>query len=702
MPSNILVVDDEQTVTSLLSDFLSERGYETDVAFNGRKAIEKLRSGDFDAILCDINMPDYTGLEVLKMAKQISPDTVFILITGYASLETAIDGYRSGAYDYISKPLNLEHVLITLKEGLEKRRLTIENQRLLQALSKANEKLEEQANTLEMLVVQERGITRSIVESINDGIVMTNKEGELIFMNPAAKRILNFKEDASAKTGPLADKIDEPELSEIFQIALRKNFGSRTISKEITIDSLAKTPAKAKKRSSEAERLFIGASLVSVRDSSGAPIGAVTVLHDLTKIREVDELKSQFLTSVSHEFRTPLTILGNSVEIIGAVGELNDNQSNFLEMAKRGLSRLTHLINELIEITELDVRGMRVFSKSISLQSSLENSIVLMEKQANNKKIELINELPTTPITAYAEAIKLEQIFTRLVDNAIKFTPKGGKITINASEYILNSQTNIPSRYVGYGLPDIFETRYVQVNVTDTGIGINKEDQTRIFDSFERVGIPVHEGTSGIGLGLPIAKHLVMAHGGDIWLKSKPQEGSTFSFSLPGDRRSYELNKFRRTLTDAIKRADENSSFFSLMPMRIDNFGDVRKQLDQDVLDKLYSNLEMLYQQNMRDDDIVSGALDNGFLAFILHESDQEGSRIVCERLIDAIETYHESFPDDGVEMQMTVSRNTTVIVYPTSVRSEKELLDNLVNAVIRQNPDGTGTSTVLLRNKET
>jgi len=679
MQSKILVVDDIESVTLLLSAFLSEQGYETDVASGGGEAIEKIRSSNFDAILCDINMPDYTGLEVLKIAKEISPDTVFILITGYASLETAIEGYRSGACDYITKPFNLDHVLITLQRGLEARRLTIENRRLLQALSKANEKLMQKTKVLEMSVAQERGITRSIVESINDGIVMTDKDGELIFMNPAAKRILNLSKDASATTGPLADKIDEPELREIFRIALRKSFGSRTISKEITINGREN---RSSERSGEEKQLFIEATLASVRDSSGEVIGAVTVLYDLTKIREVDDLKSQFLSSVSHEFRTPLTILGNSMSIIEVVGELNDNQSNFLGMAKRGLNRLTHLINELIEITELDVTGMRVFPKSLSLQSSLENSIVLMENQANDKNIELINELPTTPITIYAEAIKLEQAFARLVDNAIKFTPEGGKVTINASEYILNSPAGIPPRYVGYGLPGVFETKYVQVNVTDTGIGIDKKDQNRIFDSFERVGMPVHEGTSGIGLGLPIAKHLVIAHGGDIWLESKPQGGSTFSFSLPGDKRSYELNKFRRALTDAINRADENSSLFSLMLMHIDNFGDVKKELDHDSVDKLYSNLEMLCQQNMRDDDIVSSALDNGFLAFILHESDKEGSRIVCERLTGAIEAYHELFPDDGAEMQLVVPRDTTVIVYPTSMRSENELLDKLISAV--------------------
>lgn len=677
--SRILIVDDIQAVASMLADFLSRRGYKTDIALNGREAIEKLRRSDFDAILSDINMPDYTGLEVLKIAKEITPDTVFILITGYASLETALDGYRSGAYDYIQKPLNLEHVLMTLEEGLEKRRLTAENRRLLHALAKANEKLKQKAKALEMSVAQERGITRGIVESINDGIVMTDGDGELIFMNPAAKRILNFKEDASAKTGPLADRIDEPELAEIFRIALRKNFGSRTISKEITIDRREKNGPE---KGAEPLRLCIVASLNSVRNGSGEVIGVVTVLHDLTRIREVDELKSQFLASVSHELRTPLTILENSMSIVEAAGELNDSQSNFLGVGKRGLNRLTHLINELIELSELDATGMRFFPKSVPLQKALENSIALMAAQAVDKKIELVNEVPTTPIIVYAEIIKLEQIFARLLDNAIKFTPKGGRVTINASEHILNSHTDIPPQCASYGLPTIFETRYVQIDVTDTGIGIDEKDQTRIFDSFEKIDLPVHEGAAGIGLGLPIATHLVMAHAGDIWVESKPQEGSTFSFSLPGDKKSCELNRFRRFLTDAIKRADKNDSLFSLLLIHMANFGDVQEPLDQDVVDKLYANLEEACQQKMRDDDIVTGVLGNGFLSFILHDSDQEGSRIVQRRLTDAIEGYSESF---SAEMHLAVSRDTTVIVYPTAVKSEKEMLDKLVSAMKNQ-----------------
>jgi len=677
--SKILIVDDIQAITLLLSDFLSEEGYETDVALSGSEAIEKIKSGDFDAILSDIKMPDITGLEVLKIAKQISPDTVFILMTGYASLETALDGYRGGAYDYVRKPLNLEHVLITLEKGLETRRLTIENRRLLHELSKANEKLRQKAKTLEMSVAQERGITKSIVESINDGIVMTDGDGELIFMNPAAKQILNFREDASAKIGPLADKINEPELAEIFRIALRKNFGSRTISKEITINRREKisspegTPVKA------AKRLCIVASLNSVRDSSGEIIGVVTVLHDLTKVREVDELKSQFLASVSHELRTPLTILENSMSIVEAAGELNDYQSNFLGVGKRGLNRLTHLINELIELSELDATGMRIFPKSVSLQKALESSITLMEVQANDKKIELITELPTTPIIVFAETRKLEQIFARLLDNAIKFTPEGGRVTINTCEHILNSQTDIPPQCVGYGLPGMFETRHIQVDVTDTGIGIDERDQVRIFDSFEKIDIPAHAGASGIGLGLPIAKYLVTAHGGDIWVKSNPQEGSTFSFSLPGDKKSYELNRFRRFLTDAITKVNENYSLFSLLLMRIANFDDVKEQFNKDLLNNLYSNLEILCKQNMRDDDVVSSVLGNGFWAFILHESDLEGSRIVQRRLTDAIESYHELF---SAEMQIAVSREATVIVYPTSAKSEEELINMLINAV--------------------
>lgn len=250
------------------------------------------------------------------------------------------------------------------------------------------------------------------------------------------------------------------------------------------------------------------------------------------KLEKLERMKSEFISIVSHELRTPLTSIKNSLDILsgGRCGEVTENAAKFFDMAKRNVQGLSRIINDLLDLSKIEAGKMTFNFKTTNIKSVIEyvkSSLAGVAKSANLNLVVNINEnLPEI----FADSQRLEQVLTNLVSNAIKFTPAGKNIYINAD--IVNAENIKPNEIFVEDINKL-SGNYILVSVKDEGIGIDRKDLLRAFDKFAQIENSLSRKVGGTGLGLPIAKQLLEAHKGAIWCESELGKGSTFYFAIP-------------------------------------------------------------------------------------------------------------------------------------------------------------------------
>jgi NtrC-family two-component system sensor histidine kinase KinB len=248
-----------------------------------------------------------------------------------------------------------------------------------------------------------------------------------------------------------------------------------------------------------------------IYSDTDAMLGVVLHLRDITRLKELDRLKSEFVMTASHELRTPLTSIGMGIELLRetAAGKLSPDEQKLLGAAHEEIQRLKSLVNDLLTLTKIESGKIEMEFERTSLPALFDKVVADMRLQAERKSVELSWQAPESFPAVKADAHKIAWVLTNLVANALNFTAAGG--------YIRLSTERIGS--------------LAYVSVKDDGSGIPVEYQSRIFDKFVQVGD--QKGSPTSGLGLAISKEIIRAHGGTIWVDSAPQEGSTFTFTVP-------------------------------------------------------------------------------------------------------------------------------------------------------------------------
>jgi len=253
--------------------------------------------------------------------------------------------------------------------------------------------------------------------------------------------------------------------------------------------------------------------LVNSRDELGSLARELNKMS--RRLQEIDQMKSDFLASVTHELRSPLTSLTAYIELFlkGGAGELSEKAKKFLTIMERSNSRLSRFIDDLLDMAKIERGKMEIRKETMEILPIVSETVEFVKPEANRKSIEIEMEIPEKLPLVFVDGERTRQIITNLLSNSIKFSEERGKVSIKIQE----------------------EKDYLQFSISDTGIGISPEDIGRIFDKFEQVK-EVRErikGPKGTGLGLTIAKSLVEAQGGKIWVESEVGKGSTFYFTLP-------------------------------------------------------------------------------------------------------------------------------------------------------------------------
>lgn len=500
----IVVVDDEKIVTSAFSTLLKVEGFTDAHFFNSPKeAIKFLGENTPDLIISDFLMPEMNGLEFLSEAKRLHPEVSRILLTGYADKENAIRAINEvGLYRYIEKPWNNDDLIINIKNGIERSYLLSQLRQKISELEVAKKELEKYSKNLEEIVEertadlkQSNAKLTGIVNYCADGIVILNQDGIIEQVNPACENLI----------GLINNKIINSSIDDFF-------FSKKTfISKELHLndeneiflrDFYIKNPL-----SNNIIPVEISFARINPDDEFKRFVG---VIRDVTEQKKADRLRDDFIATLTHDLRTPLLAAIQTLKFFldGAVGEIDDQQRLLLSTMQKSNEDLLGLVNALLEVYKYDAEKLVLNRTDFNIYELTKHVYDELKPLADSKKIQFSIDCKDSEIEINADRSELRRVICNLCGNAINYTPEEGKVIITIKK----------------------ESKDLIFSVSDTGCGIPPEDIGNMFQRFS-------QGTSkkrsaGTGLGLYLSRQIIESHGGKIWLESKVNKGSEFSFIL--------------------------------------------------------------------------------------------------------------------------------------------------------------------------
>ncbi len=387
----------------------------------------------------------------------------------------------------------------------EVEKIKTENDALKEKLKQLQEELDKHAQEFKGLEAQghrlksEKQKLENVMHNMSEGVVVVDAQGNLLMINPIAETLLGVSKQDIGR--PIKELVKDEHL-----LAMVKNLPQgqdASMQKDIELFS----------RNESTKRVLKTSSAV-VEDPDGNAVGMVTVLNDITRQKELEKLKSDFVSNVSHELRSPLVAIEKSVSLIlsKTAGEISPDQEQFLSIAERNLKRLALLINDLLDLSKLEAGKMAIKLQETAIGKIIDDCIMTFANWAKTKSIKLEARIPEKLPLLNIDPDRIIQVLSNLISNALKFTPENGSITVEA-KYDTGREK-------------------IEVSVADSGIGIADENLNKIFDRFYQVGEKKPSDIGGTGLGLSIAKEIVELHSGKIWAESQAGSGAKFIFAL--------------------------------------------------------------------------------------------------------------------------------------------------------------------------
>ena len=413
----------------------------------------------------------------------------FILVITLLSLENRRDNVRIRQLNQKVKDLiagDYSEVL-DMQGGPEITDITNSINDLSEVIRLTHENLEQETKRLS-----------SILSYMTDGVLATNRRGQIIMINDMATKQLGVKESEARKMNilKLLDIEDEYDLRDLI-----------TKVPELTIDS----------QDENGEFLSLRVRFALIRRESGFISGLVAVLHDTTEQEKEERERRLFVSNVSHELRTPLTSVKSYLEALdeGALSE--PVAPDFIKVSLDETNRMMRMVSDLLSLSRIDNATSHLdieLTNFTAFITFILNRFDKIRSQNDDKKYEIIRDYPINSIWVEIDTDKMTQVIDNIINNAIKYSPDGGKITVSMKTT---------------------DTQMI-LSISDEGLGIPKKDLPKIFDRFYRVDKARSRAQGGSGLGLAIAKEIIKQHNGFIWAKSEYGKGSTFTIVLPYDK----------------------------------------------------------------------------------------------------------------------------------------------------------------------
>lgn len=360
------------------------------------------------------------------------------------------------------------------------------------------------------LFESERNQREAILAALSDGVIEYDSKLHITLMNPRAEELLGikFKEIKGLAIAPELAKA-RPDLRGIVELMYPALAPYASAAKEVH-----GLPAKAMELNLSQPKMKLWVTLTQVQNREGEMIGFLKIIHDISREELIGRLKSEFVSIAAHQLRTPLSALKWTIRLLldGDAGELTASQQEFLEKGYIINERMIKLVNDLLNAARIEEGRFGYEFSEVNLKALLESITESFASLAKVRKLSLKFEKLSEPLPKiYADPEKLNLALSNLLDNAIKYTPAGGSVTLRLKR----------------------KGDWAEITVTDTGVGIPETDKRRVFSKFFRAANVIRMETSGTGLGLFIAQNIIRRHGGAIQMQSKEREGTVFTFTLP-------------------------------------------------------------------------------------------------------------------------------------------------------------------------
>lgn len=527
--TKILIVDDDPDIKEVLKKAF-RKDYEVLLASTGKECLTVFKDETPDVILLDVMMPDVSGTECLEEIKAQSPGTIVIMMTAHRNLEAPIQALRLGADDYITKPFNLLHLKKVVDDRVQKKTLETEVEDL-----------------------KGKEIFEAILESIGDGILLLDTDLKIVKANKSFLKDMSYDLDEIVgkpchvvthnlenpctppndtcpidevrRTGKPSievhvhkDKDGHKRYVEVSAYPLKDEKGEVFQFVHVTRD-VTETRMLHEKIEEYAKGLEekVDGRTKELKESKDAVLNMLEDIEDsherlqeaYKNLKDLDRLKDEFLQNVTHELKTPITIVLGTLEILEDEN-ISKEGREILDISQRNLWRLSRLVSDIMEFSKIEAGKKEIVPVPVHTNELLED--VISELKGMAATIDVTIEMSVDEdIQFQADRDGISRVIYNLLSNAIKFNTKGGSIKVSA----------------------ITENSNVKFSVKDTGIGIPTEKLKHLFDRFYQIDGTTQRKYAGTGLGLSIVKSIVDLHGGTIWVESKVDQGSTFHVTIP-------------------------------------------------------------------------------------------------------------------------------------------------------------------------
>ena len=493
----ILLVEDDRLDQMAFKRLVKEENlpYDYTIAGSVAQASQILGGEKFDLVFVDYLLGDGTAFDILDSIV----DTPAVFATGTGSEELAVKAMKSGASDYLIKDPNRNYLKV-LPEVVKN---AIKHKKDEDELKQFHEKLVDLVKERTEQLAEEKELLSVTLSSMGDAVVAVDAQNRIMLFNKTAEQLTGWRfEEVQGKPVDEIIRIVNEQTKQPANSPIDRVLESRKIETGTDHDALIARIGR---------ECPIAATAAPIRRNDGTMTGIVMVLRDVSQQREIDRMKSDFISSVSHELRTPLTSIKAYAEtMLDDLNMTDETRREFLKIINEESDRLTNLINGILDISKIETGTIEIIRKPINIASVAKRAAESLEYVAGKKKIRLQTDIADHLPELLGDENKIFSMLTNLVNNAIKFTPENG--TVSVSAHLVNNE--------------------LVVKVSDSGMGIPKDDLNKIFGRFYRVHRPGKQ-IPGTGLGLAIVKEIAMRHDGRIDVESQVEKGSTFTVYLP-------------------------------------------------------------------------------------------------------------------------------------------------------------------------
>ncbi len=449
---HILIYPLVEVIEPVIQSSLVSAGYEIAALSQPEEVEAWLKTWSVDTLLIVIHPSAVKGLKYAVKILESHPTLPILLVSHKTNQAVLKRSLEMGLFDHLTIPVD---------EGV-----------LLAAVQRCQERLSSW---------QERSRYKRVLDNLEEGFALANLDGRLLMVNQSTRNMFQLG-DENVVGKMVSEVFNQPDLLDVF-----KPRSSYPVHREITLEN---------------------GRVYSAQASLIPDTGIAVVMQDITHLRELDRIKTDFVNTVSHDIRSPLTAIYGFVGLIDRVGPINEQQAEFIHHIQSSVQHITSLINDLMDLGRVEA-DYDLQMEDVSLAAVIQQSISNLDYQINEKMQELVLSVPDDLPVIPGNPLHLQRMVTNLIENAVKFTPAMGKIMVRCRA----------------------EANQLILEVADTGPGIPLADQPHIFEKFYR-GSNLSQSIPGTGLGLSIVQSIVEKHHGRIWLESSPR-GTTFSVILP-------------------------------------------------------------------------------------------------------------------------------------------------------------------------